>query len=77
MNINMKMKQQDEIYWIRVVLGVMSGLLTGFLGFDSNNPAAAQGIIIPIVVYIFTFYVLRLKRNREFYNAFPLFMDII
>ena len=57
----MKMKQQDEIYWIRVVLGVMSGLLTGFLGFDSNNPAAAQGIIIPIVVYIFTFYVLRLK----------------
>ena len=57
----MKMKQQDEIYWIRVVLGVMSGLLTGLLGFDSNNPAAAQGIVIPIVVYIFTFYVLRLK----------------
>ena len=57
----MKMKQQDEIYWIRVALGIISGLIAGFIGFDSNNSSAAQGILIPIVVYIFTFYVLRLK----------------
>ena len=58
----MKMKQQDEVYWIRVALGIISGLLAGFLGFDSDNSAAAaQGILIPIVVYLFTFYVLRLK----------------
>jgi len=61
MNIKMKMKQQDEIYWIRVALGIISGLIAGFIGFDSNNSSAAQGILIPIVVYIFTFYVLRLK----------------
>ena len=57
----MKMKQQDEVYWIRVALGIISGVVTGFLGFNSNNSAAAQGILIPIVVYIFTFYVLRLR----------------
>ena len=57
----MKMKQQDEVYWIRVALGIISGVLAGFLGFDSDNSAAAQGILIPIVVYLFTFYVLRLK----------------
>ena len=33
----MKMKQQDEVYWIRVALGFISGLLTGVIGFDSNN----------------------------------------
>jgi hypothetical protein len=45
-------KPFEIVFWVRVALGVLTGMLAGLLGFVSPNPQAYLGIFVAIAVYI-------------------------
>jgi len=45
-------KPFEIVFWVRVVLGVLTGTLAGLLGFVSPNPQAYLGVFVAIAVYI-------------------------
>ena len=45
-------KPFEIVFWVRVVLGVLTGTSAGLLGFVSPNPQAYLGIFIAIAMYI-------------------------
>ncbi len=45
-------KPFEIVFWVRVVLGLLTGTLAGLLGFVSPNPQAYLGVLVAIAVYI-------------------------
>ncbi len=52
-------KPWDMIFWIRVALGSLTGLLAGLLGFTSENPASVLGAFLAISMYLFSVFLIR------------------
>lgn len=51
------MKPLSIIYWSRVILGLMSGILTAFLGLND----ILQSISISLLIYLVTYYIYKAK----------------
>jgi zinc transporter ZupT len=52
-----------QLYWIRVVLGIIAGVASGIVAFLLNNPndftTFVNGFTIALVIYLVTYYILK------------------
>ena len=58
------MKPLTTIYWLRVILGIVAGLVSAVLAFsqDSALPyTLVNSITAALAVYIITYYILKVK----------------
>ena len=58
------MKPLTTIYWLRVILGIVAGLVSAVLAFsqDSTLPyTLVNSITAALAVYIITYYILKVK----------------
>ena len=58
------MKPLTTIYWLRVILGIVAGLVSAVLAFsqNANEPyTLVNSITAALAVYIITYYILKVK----------------
>ena len=52
-----------QLYWIRVVLGIVSGAISAVLVYLLNNPydftSLVNGFTIALIFYLITYYILK------------------
>ena len=52
-----------QLYWIRVVLGVVSGAVSAAIAFLLHNPnditTLVNGFTIALIIYLITYYILK------------------
>lgn len=51
----MKMKQIDQLFWVRVVLGFIAGLISGIMTFF--NYMAYIGLLLALMMYIVSYFI--------------------
>ncbi len=51
------METLDKVFWIRIGLAIIAGLVTSALGFNSFNEHAVNGIGIGILFYILSYVI--------------------
>ncbi len=55
----------DKIFWIRIGFAVLAGIISGALGFLSNNPQAFRGIGIGFLLYFITYIIARIAFGKR------------
>lgn len=55
----------DKIFWMRIGLGVLAGIIAGALGYLSDNPHAFRAIGIGFMMYFASYIVTRLYIAHE------------
>ncbi|GBC74805.1 hypothetical protein HRbin06_00112 [archaeon HR06] len=66
----------DKVFFLRVTMGILAGLTSGFLGFVNPSPYTYLGIFIAITFYLlsvllaklFFFKLLDKKNKRRIYT---------
>src|SRR5271157_1595995 len=52
-----------QLYWIRVVLGIVAGAVSAAIAFLLNNPnditTLVNGFTIALIMYLITYYILK------------------
>jgi ABC-type uncharacterized transport system permease subunit len=52
-----------QLYWIRVVLGIVAGALSAVVAFLLNNPdditTIINGFTIALIIYLISYYILK------------------
>lgn len=61
--IKIRMTPTVQLYWVRVVLGIVAGLISGALAAFFGNPndftTFVNSITLALLVYFISYYVLR------------------
>jgi len=55
----------DKIFWLRIGFAVLAGIISGALGFLSNNPQAFRGIGIGFLLYFITYIIARVAFGKR------------
>lgn len=53
------MKPLDQLFWIRVALGLAAGFGSGLLGFLGPSEQVVNGILLAIGIYLASYYFAR------------------
>ncbi len=58
-----------QLYWIRVVLGVIAGAISAIIVFLLNTPndiiSLVNGFTVALIIYLITYYILKASfKNR-------------
>lgn len=55
--VKVESNRWNRIFWIRIALGIISGLLSGLLKFTvPHNPKAYLGLFIAFIIYFASIY---------------------
>ncbi|MFQ5969142.1 MAG: hypothetical protein ACE5J2_01420 [Nitrososphaerales archaeon] len=54
----------DQIFWMRILFGVVAGIIAGALGYLSFNPMAFRGIGIGFMIYFASYVVARFSIGK-------------
>ena len=58
-----------QLYWIRVVLGVISGAISAVVVFLLNSPndltSLVNGFTVALILYLVTYYILKMSFKNK------------
>lgn len=61
---SINIKPTDQIFWLRAIFGVLTGLILGILTINTNF-AGQNGILFAVLMYITSYYIAKIKFSSE------------
>ncbi|MEM4312146.1 MAG: hypothetical protein QXX95_07140 [Nitrososphaerales archaeon] len=59
------MSPLDKIFFLRTVMGIIAGLVSGILGLVTPSPYTYLGIVIAIFFYLISYFISRLFYGKS------------
>jgi uncharacterized membrane protein YeaQ/YmgE (transglycosylase-associated protein family) len=67
------MEQVDQIFWVRAILGVITGFISGTVTFFDNM--AYMGLFFAFIMYVISYFIAKyiIKLNLPKENSYKIF----